>query len=429
MKNYFSKNKTLLIVIGVVAILAAVFGVGFYDTEASAGNEYQIEVAKEGNLSAQVGATGTVRAIQSATLTWQTSGIVESVNAGLGDTVRENDSLASLQKSSLPQNIILAEADLVSAEKALDDLLKSNTEAARAAIAVRDAEETLEKAQDYRDSINEPYEYDEIVYKDGKPEIKKRKVDEGDDETKANADRDLALAQAQYDDALRAYERLKDGPNAQDIAAAEARVEAARATLNEALIIAPFSGVITDASVLSGDQVAMGQMAFKLDDISHLQIDVEVSEVDINEVTIGQEVAINFDAVQNKEYLGEVVSVAGSGTEVSGSVNFKVTVELIDADELIKPGMTAAVLIQVRSIEDALLVPNRAVRVLDGKRVVYLLGEDGALSTVEVRLGATADIYSEVVGGDLEAGDKIVLNPPTEFSMPGPGGGGMSGGN
>jgi HlyD family secretion protein len=429
MKNYFSKNKTLLIVIGVVAILAAVFGVGFYDTEASAGNEYQIEVAKEGNLSAQVGATGTVRAIQSATLTWQTSGIVESVNAGLGDTVRENDSLASLQRSSLPQNIILAEADLVSAEKALDDLLKSNTEAARAAIAVRDAEETLEKAQDYRDSINEPYEYDEIVYKDGKPEIKKRKVDEGDDETKANADRDLALAQAQYDDALRAYERLKDGPNAQDIAAAEARVEAARATLNEALIIAPFSGVITDASVLSGDQVAMGQMAFKLDDISHLQIDVEVSEVDINEVTIGQEVAINFDAVQNKEYLGEVVSVAGSGTEVSGSVNFKVTVELIDADELIKPGMTAAVLIQVRSIEDALLVPNRAVRVLDGKRVVYLLGEDGALSTVEVRLGATADIYSEVVGGDLEAGDKIVLNPPTEFSMPGPGGGGMSGGN
>jgi len=157
-----------------------------------------------------------------------------------------------------------------------------------------------------------------------------------------------------------------------------------------------------------------------------LQIDVEVSEVDINSVDVGQTVIINFDAVQGVDYHGEVVAVAGSGTSTSGSVNFKVTVELTDADELVKPGMTAAVLIQVRSVEDALLVPNRAVRVVDSKRVVYVLNEDGTLRSAEVRLGATSDTYSEVVGGDLREGDAVVLNPPSTIEL-GPGEGGMRG--
>jgi HlyD family secretion protein len=137
-------------------------------------------------------------------------------------------------------------------------------------------------------------------------------------------------------------------------------------------------------------------------------------------VAVGQGVTVNFVAVQGKDYHGEVVSVAGAGTVAAGSVNFKVTVELTDADELVKPGMTAAVLIQVRNVEDALLVPNRAVRVVDAKRVVYVLNEDNTLQPVEVRLGATSDLYSEVVGGDLQEGDQVVLNPPATTNF-GPG--------
>jgi HlyD family secretion protein len=230
------------------------------------------------------------------------------------------------------------------------------------------------------------------------------------------------------EDAQRAYERLKDGPNAQDIAAAEAKVAAAQATLNQAMITAPFNGLLTDASVLAGDQVAAGKMAFQVDDLSHLLIDVDISEVDINSISVGQEVTVNFDAVQRKDYHGEVISVAGSGVEAEGSVNFKVTVELSDADELVKPGMTAAVLIQVRNVEDALLVPNRAVRVVDAKRVVYTLAEDGSLTPVEVRLGATSDTHSEVVGGDLQEGDQVVLNPPATTNF-GPGNGPGNGNN
>ncbi|MFN2145173.1 MAG: hypothetical protein ACK2T7_07450, partial [Anaerolineales bacterium] len=112
--------------------------------------------------------------------------------------------------------------------------------------------------------------------------------------------------------------------------------------------------------------------------------------------------------------------VSPVGNVVAGVVNFKVSIELLDADELVKPGMTAAVNIVVSQLEDVLLVPNRAVRVQDGDRVVYVL-RGGQLEMVQIELGSSADLYSEVVGGDLEAGDLIVLNPPANFmTMDGP---------
>ena len=73
--------------------------------------------------------------------------------------------------------------------------------------------------------------------------------------------------------------------------------------------------------------------------------------------------------------------------------------------------MTAAVTITVKEVNDALLVPNRAVRAVNGQRVIYVLKDDQAVA-VNVRLGAIADANSEVVGGDLKAGDLIILNPP-----------------
>jgi HlyD family secretion protein len=411
MKNFFTNNKKFLISVVVIVGLGAILAPVFLRNGASANNDYQTVVVERGDISAMVNATGTVRAIQSATLTWETSGNVESVNMKLGDTVSKNDIMATLEQSSLPQHIILAEAELVAAERALEDLLGSGTPQANAVITLRETQEDYDDAVEYRQELEGKIDIQYIVWVNGRPEAKYRKG-YADETEKAKADEDVALKKGLLEDAQRAYDRLKDGPNAQDIAAAEARVAAVQATLNQAMIIAPFGGVVTDASVLPGDQVAMGEMAFQVDDISQLQIDMEISEVDINSVSVGQEVTVNFDAVRNKDYFGKVVSVAGSGVETAGSVNFKVTVEITDADDLVRPGMTAAVLIQVRNIENALLVPNGAIHVVNGERVVYVLGKDGTLATVEVRLGATAGAYSEVVGGDLEEGDTIVLNPP-----------------
>jgi len=238
---------------------------------------------------------------------------------------------------------------------------------------------------------------------------------------------DLAVAQAQMADAQREIDRLKNGPSADDIAAAEARIAAAQSTLNLSKIIAPFDGVITQANPVPGDMVSPSTVAFRMDALSRLMIDLEISEVDINSVEIGQPVTVTFDAVQGKTYNGKVAQINQAGDDKSGAVNFTVTVELTDADNLVKPGMTAAVTISVKELKDALLVPNRAVRVINSKRMVYVL-QNGQPVAVEVRLGATSDTNSEVVGGDLKEGDLIILNPPSNAFGPGSGGGPGNGG-
>jgi HlyD family secretion protein len=145
-------------------------------------------------------------------------------------------------------------------------------------------------------------------------------------------------------------------------------------------------------------------------------VDVDISEVDINNIEIGQAAILSFDAILQKEYNGEVIEVSPVGDLSQGVVNFKVTIELTDADTTVRPGMTAAVNITVQEFQDALLIPNRAVRVVDGERIVYVLNEMNVLEIVEVELGASSDNYSHVIGGDLKEGDKIVLNPPATFN-------------
>jgi HlyD family secretion protein len=426
MKEFIKKRKKLLISVTAILGIVVLFLIFRPRGEAQAGR-FQYATIERGNLTATVGATGSVRARQTATLVWLTTGAVEDVNVQIGDDVKAGDVLASLSKASLPQNIILAEAELVSAQQALDDVLNSDTTRAQAWIALRKAEDDFEKAYDYRDSLNYPVRRTQVILvKESSPNgvvdvprVKTYKV-EGTPEEIAKADADLALKEAQYEDAKRAYERLAEGPNQDDLAAAQARVEAAQATLNMARLTAPFAGTITEAFLLPGDQVAASTIAFRVDDLSSLLVDVELSEVDINSVTVGQPVTLSFDAILGSDYQGQVIKVSQAGTVVSGVVNFTVTVELTDADELVKPGMTAAVNIVVKEILDAVLVPNRAVRLVEGDRVVFVMDEEGAPKKVEVRLGSSSDTMSVVTGGDLKEGDQVILNPTADLTGSGP---------
>ncbi len=464
-------NRILWTVLALAVVGAAAFFWFNGRTQAADGTTYQTETVRRGTLTASVGATGTVRAGQSALLTWQTGGRVESVKVVIGQAVSQDEILASLAQTSLSQGIILAEADLVNAQKNLDDLLDSTLAQAQAEQNLANALQALEDAQKNVNKISYDRASNDLIEKtEAELDLAKLQVSRAEDAYKmmqnrpdgdslkaqallnlsnARLNRDnliaklnwykgsyseldtqkyraaLAVAEAQVSDARREIERLKDGPNPDDIAAAKARVAAAQATLDQAKILAPFNGVVTAVEPQPGDIVTAGKTAFRVDDLSHLLVDVQISEVDINSVEVGQPVTLAFDAVQGKSYNGEIAKASGVGDSASGAVNFTVTVELTDADEQVKPGMTAAVTIRVKEVKDALLVPNRAVRVVDGQRVVYIL-KDGLLTPVTVRLGATSDSMSEVVGGDLQAGDTIVLNPPSNAF--GPGGGGPGGG-
>lgn len=410
MRQFFSRiSRRTWIIIGVVAIilLAAVFFLSRPVEQVA----FQTIPAERGDLSASVGATGSVRARQTATLAWQTNGIVGEVNALIGDRVESGFVLASLDKANLSQNIILAEADLVNAQKALEDLLESDTALLEAEKAVERAEDNYKKAYNWRMDLNGKVDIKETYYDQfGVLKVKEYKG-YASEETIADADRDLALAESKLADARRAYERLLQGPDSAEVSAAQSRVAAAEATLNLAKLTAPFNGTVTQASLVVGDQVAPGSIGFRIDDLSSLLVDVQVSEVDINSVAVGQKATLSFDAILGTTYNGVVVEVGQAGDTIQGVVSFTVTVELTDADEQVKPGMTAAVNVVVEEVQDTLLVPNRAVRLVDGDRVVYVL-RNGLPEPITITLGASSDTMSVLLSGDIKEGDLIILNPP-----------------
>lgn len=454
--------KRLVPIIIIVALLiGGYFALRFFRQQRSnnQASQYQTVVAARGSLTATVGATGSVRPNQSAILTWGTSGIIGRVDTQEGSIVQADQELAMLEDSSLTQNVILAQADLINAQKALDDLRNSTVAQTQALQAVYQAQLAViasERALDvfdakkYKDDLDktrndvvdkeddleqaredfEPYEnWDEDN------ETRKRYEQALDDAQnaydeairkrdelilqKSQAEASLEAARAQLADAEREYERLQNGPNPDDVAVLEARIAAAQATLDLARLDAPFEGTITSIETQVGDKVAPGSVAFRLDDLSRLLVDVRVSEVDINRVLEGQPVELTFDAILGKTYNGVVDEVSLVGEVVQGVIEFPVTVVLSDPDEDVKPGMTAAVNIVVDQFDNILMVPNRAVRIVDGQRVVYLLQDDN-LVTARVTLGASSDSMSEVVDGDVQAGDVIVLNPPQVFEGGGP---------
>lgn len=421
MSQFWKKNSKFLIPIAILIVIAIAYFAMRGGGEGQA--QFQTIKVERGELVATVGATGTVRARQSVNLVWQASGSVEDVNVSVGDKVAAEAVLASLSSTSVAQNIILAQADLVNAQRALEDLTASDTARAQAWIVLRAAQDDFDKADDlYTAMVNGDYEYEQITYTTIRgmrvPTVETVTVGQVDDETLADAKADMELKKAKLDDAQRAYDRVKDGPNAADMAAAQARVDAAQATLDMARLVAPFAGTVTNVQTLVGDQVNAGTFGFRVDDLSSLLVDVEISEVDINSIAVGQPVLLTFDAILDNEYHGEVTQVSQAGVIAQGVVNFTVTVRITDADEQVKPGMTAAVNITVKELKDQILIPNRAVRLVDGKRVVYIL-ENGIPKMVEVTLGSSSDTTSVLADGDIQEGDSIILNPPATFETGG----------
>lgn len=437
---------------------------------ASQTSEFQTAALERGNLTATIGATGSVRANQSATLNWETSGTVEEVNVAVGDSVSTNDILASLALTSLPQSVILAQVDLEEAQNAMQlDVPETAKALAEAQNALEDAERTLFNLANPGGQTNIDQAFANMILAEDKLDKARNDYEPYANKPENNLERANYLlrfteAQQEYDAAVRVYNSFVGTANATDIAVAEgqvalaqgqleiaqrnyeaaisgtggvipssveARLAAAQAVVSQRFIEAPFAGVVTDAFPTAGDVITAGQVAFQLDDLNRLLVDVDVSEVDINRVSVGQPASITFDAATDTEYHGEVVSVALAGTVVEGAVNFRVTVELNDADEFVRPGMTAGVNIVVTELESVLLLPNRAVRVLNGERVVYVL-RDSQLVPVTVTLGASSETYSEVLSGEVQEGDIIVLNPPApafDPSQPPSGGGGQFFGN
>ncbi len=458
-KSKISKRTMVILVIIAVAIIAFVVIPRINGANNAAASIETVKLSR-GSLVAQVGATGTVHSNQMAKLAWEASGTIKTISVEVGEIAAKGENLAELDMSTVSQSVILAQADLITAERNLENVKNSNLAAAQAQLTLANAQDAVDKAKNrVLTYVTHRGSDDMIDTADSQFTIAKGNLDNAEEtfelfknkpkddpnyiqaltmvtaarnayETaKANLnyvtgkpsnvevaknDANYAIALAQLEDAQREYDRLKDGPTEKDIAAAQARVDGLKATLEMALLNAPFNGTITEINSKSGDLVSPGTISFRIDDLSHLLVDVAVSEIDINRVRIGQNATITFDAILGKTYNGKVTEVARVANITQGVSNFTVTVELTDTDANVLPGMTAAVNIVVDKLDNAILIPNRAVRLVDGERVVYVL-KNGATEEVKITIGLSSESFSELVDGDLKEGDLIILNPTINF--------------
>lgn len=226
--------------------------------------------------------------------------------------------------------------------------------------------------------------------------------------------------------------------NALSLKESQLSKENAQKKLEDYTITAPISGTVVEKNVKAGDKLdnsnASTVMAV-IYDMSSLEFELAVDELDIKNVALGQSVTITSDALENKTYHGEVTNVSVSGTTENGVTTYPVTVEILDFDEELLPGMNIDVEIVTSQVENVLSVPVSAV---NRGNNVYVKGEktdenDRApegYKTVQVETGVYNDELIEITSG-LSEGDVVYVpqQAASTFSMEDMMGmGGMGGG-
>ena len=459
MKEEKNKNKGIpkwvWIVLGIVIIAGSFIGWRIWQNRQNLSEvmaNLETEPYQRQTLNANIFGTGSVEPIQTAVLTWSASGTVGDVLVSVGDEVEEDQLLISLDPDSVTVDILQAEIDLINTQNALDDLYENwQSDLAQAKLDLLRAQENLDDLQDERKIMNyqrcsderieeleEDLDQAEQIYNFQQNANTLRAVNTAQanlnycladytEEEIAEAELEVELGEARVARLQERVDVLEEGPDPDQVKILETQVAMAQSRLDSPLIKASLNGSVTVLNAKHGDVVQPGMQAVQIDDLSKLYLDVQISEVDIPFVEVGQTAQLVFDAYFETTFEGEVVEIAPVGTAIQGVVEYTVRIEMLDSDDRIKPGMTAAVNIVVEQKEDVFVVPNDAIVSLDGQEHVFVRRNGGYVG-VPVTLGSYSDFYSEVLEADIDEGEMIVLNPPAEITGEMPFGGPPQGG-
>ena len=298
-------------------------------------------------------AEGHVEPIHFAEIAFTASGVISDVLVTEGQHVRKGDTLIRLGNES-DNNYAAAQLELISAQQALDDLsLERDENLANAVIALKEAQEKFDKAEDYLKYLQtsqrvpqtttklilvqtwKGYQYD-VKTKNFKGPAPKDWIVE--------AENDLALKRAILDEAQRAYDRLKDGPDSEQLPILEARLDAAKASLATFAVIAPFDGTVAYLRAKTCNSINAGEIAVTVADFSNWIIKTnDVTEIDVVNLAEGQPVIVSLDAIPDVELRGKVQLISQSYSESQGDIVYEVTILLTEKHPAMRWGMTAAV--------------------------------------------------------------------------------------
>lgn len=200
-----------------------------------------------------------------------------------------------------------------------------------------------------------------------------------------------------------------------NLASAQAKYYATQNTT----VTSPISGVVTNLSTTEGGSVLINTVTSPVTPVLIVKGDgmteilISVGETDINKINIGQEAEIKFDAIENKTYKGRVTRYDNHGTHVLGVAKFNVYLSITDPDEKIKSGMNSDVSIITRKVENVITVPNTSIKPYQKGRAVRVVGKNGEIEFVNVKVGIKGKEYSEIIEG-LTEGQEIVLTLKSE---------------
>lgn len=441
--------RRVLVVIVVVAVLGAAgywAYVNYFGPDSQPEEEREEAIVERGSLLAMVNATGTILPKSQTMLAFSSAGRVAEVLAEGGQQVEEGDVLARLETTDLEYaitqaelalalaqaqllrlqhtpaayEIAAAEAALASARAGRDRLLAGPSEA-----EIRVARANLDQAKAALDQAQLAYnqvaglpnvgllpqalqlEQATIAYETAQASFELTMREPSEAELAAA---DSAIAQAEA-----ALARLQEGVADEDLLIAQIQVQQAQLSLDQArrqlegtVLSAPHPGTVTLVSIKPGE-LAGGQPAFVLTDLSDFHIDILVDEIDIARIATGQPVTVTLDALPGEALAGQVERIADTAAIESGVVTYQVQVGLDPTHASLKAGMTATVDIVTERRTGILLVPNRFVTIDRTTGRAYVdRDRGGQVQPVEIQIGLRDETSSEVLAG-LDEGDRVVL--------------------
>ena len=210
----------------------------------------------------------------------------------------------------------------------------------------------------------------------------------------------------------------------ESLRSAEISMQNLQDAMNNYTITAPISGTIIEKDAKVGDAVKAGDTLCIVYDLSYLEMSINVDELQISSISVGQQVQITADAVPDKTYVGTVTRVSIKGASNGGTTTYPVTIRIDDTDGL-RPGMNANAEIVVAQANNALVVPNAAV--VRGSYVLVTKDSPSAANAdttmeapegfvyVPVKTGVSDDDYTQIVSG-IQEGDTIGYDPSSVSS-------------
>lgn len=367
-------NKKILIITSIVIILVTIL-VLISKTVESNKPKYELSKIEKKNITEIVEASGTINPVKTVSIGSQVSGMIKDIYVDFNSQVKQGQLLAQIDPSLFQAQVDKARGDLSAA--------RANYEKTKSILI-----------------------YDEANYKRYKELYKNRYV--------AKSDLDLAFATYRADLAqLNAMSAL--------ISQSSATLQNNLTNLRYTKIISPVNGVIVSRAVDVGQTVAASFQTPTLftvaQDLTEMQIEVNVSEADINNIKKGQDVEYTLDGYPNETFMGKVLQVRISPTTISNVVTYTVIVSVENEDGKLKPGMSANVEIITNKKEGALCVDNAAMRftpkeITEGKKFkeqgIWILQKNKPVR-INIKTGITDSEFTEVISTELAEGNDVII--------------------